>query len=196
MAAHSSLNFLCPSIKASKHLLFIDFCNMTKFLKTFFTAFHACFMYAYIQSLLREKMQPHCTETDTHTGEDSNQCQASTVKSAGFIWQTQAPPSLSHLHLTWDLKIRSVTMTSHSQNALQLSKHNATLPLPFLINWLFLPPLWLTGLISNQHKTVSGKWIIAALFVFLREGLRWALCSHGNTKLQPRWTVHWVLSWK
>ncbi len=97
-------------------------------------------MYAYMQSLLREKMQPHCTdckepvfiaETDTHTGEDSNQYQASTVKSAGFVWQTQAPPSLSHLRLTWDLKIRSVTMTAHSQNALQLSKHNATLPLPF-----------------------------------------------------------------
>lgn len=144
MAAHSYLNFLCTSIKASKHLLFIDFCNMLKFLKTFFTeiltAFHVCFMYAYIQSLLREKMQPHCAdckepvfvaETDTRTGEDSNQCQASTVKSAGFVWQTQAPPSLSHLHLTRDLKIRSVTMTAHSQNALQLSKHNATLPLPF-----------------------------------------------------------------
>lgn len=89
-----------------------------------------------MQSPLR---QPHCAdykepvffaEEDTHSGEDSNQCQASTAQSAGFIWQAQAPPPLCYRHLIRDFKIRSVTMTAHSQNALQLSKHTATLPLP------------------------------------------------------------------
>jgi len=107
-------------------------------------------MFVYMQSLFREKIQPYCAdyqepvffvETDTCSGEVSNQCQTSTAQSSGFIWQTQAPPPFSHRHLIRDLQIRSVTMTAHSQNALQLSKCNATLPLPFYRNRLFLPPL-------------------------------------------------------
>lgn len=90
--------------------------------------------------ILREEIQPQCADikepifteaADAQSGEESNQCQKSSVQGAGFIWQAQAAPPLSDSY-----EIRSVTKTAHSQNTSSLKPADQEIVFtPTVTNW-------------------------------------------------------------